>query len=238
MSLDSVELVMEMEETFGIVFDDLDAEYIGTVGQAYRYILRKLELKAIIPCPSASIFYRLRLALMARSGADRRNIRPASRIEDFLPERGRREAWLALRDEVGMTMPRLEFGPGLTLATWLLGLMPILAVVAAWGTLGGFSTSLAASVLVSSLVLSFSSPITAYLALGRFAAKIPRGCETIRGTVESILGRRRLYCQGDVRTWQSDEVWFTLRELISEQLGVPRDQVTEEKDFVYDFGMD
>jgi acyl carrier protein len=38
MGLDLVELVFEMEETFGIVFDDLEAEKISTVGQAYRYI--------------------------------------------------------------------------------------------------------------------------------------------------------------------------------------------------------
>jgi acyl carrier protein len=238
MGLDGVELVMEMEEAFGIVIDDLDAEQIGTVGQAYGYILRKLELRPAIPCPSASIFYRLRLALMARSGADRRSIRPASRIGDFLPDRGRREAWLGLRDDVGMTMPRLEFGPGLTLATWLLGMTPVSVLVAAWGTLGEFSASLAAPVLVASLSLGLTSLIVARLVLDRFAVEIPRGCETIRGTVETILGRRRLDQEGEVRTWDRDEVWFTLRELISEQLGVARDEVTEEKHFVDDFGMD
>jgi hypothetical protein len=78
----------------------------------------------------------------------------------------------------------------------------------------------------------------ASLARDRFATEIPRGCETIRGTVETILGRRRLDQEGEARTWDRDEVWFTLRELISEQLGVAREDVSEEKHFVHDFGMD
>ncbi len=48
MGLDGVELIIEMEETFGIKIDDRDAEPIGTVGQAYQYILGKLTL-----CPAA-----------------------------------------------------------------------------------------------------------------------------------------------------------------------------------------
>src|ERR1700760_442862 len=76
MSLDTVELVMEMEETFDIVIDDLDAEKIGTVGQAYRYILSRVRLSRDAPCQTASAFYRIRRGLMARTGADRRSIRP------------------------------------------------------------------------------------------------------------------------------------------------------------------
>lgn len=37
-SLDTVELVMELEEKFGIEIPDEDAEKITTVGEAVRYI--------------------------------------------------------------------------------------------------------------------------------------------------------------------------------------------------------
>ncbi len=37
-SLDTVELVMEFEEEFDITIPDEEAEKIGTVGQAIRYI--------------------------------------------------------------------------------------------------------------------------------------------------------------------------------------------------------
>ncbi|MCS7152052.1 MAG: acyl carrier protein [Endomicrobia bacterium] len=44
-SLDTVELVMALEEQFGIEIPDEDAEKIQTVGQAIEYIKNKLEQK-------------------------------------------------------------------------------------------------------------------------------------------------------------------------------------------------
>lgn len=44
-SLETVELVMEWEERFGVEFTDDDAEHIQTLGDAIRYLLkRKREL--------------------------------------------------------------------------------------------------------------------------------------------------------------------------------------------------
>jgi acyl carrier protein len=233
MGLDLVELVFEIEETFGIVFDDLEAEKIGTVGQAYRYILSQLELRQTIPCPSASLFYKLRRALMARSVVDRREVHPSARIADFLPQNGRREAWIGLGDEVGMTMPRLEFGNGLELATWLVGLGLVLGMVAVGRTLGTISEQ---DMVPALLVLGTISLFGTVLIFRQFASQIPSDCETIRGTIETILGRRMLALEA--QGWNPEEVWFTLRDLISEQAGVASDFVTEEKSFGHDLGMD
>lgn len=40
-SLDTVELVMEFEKAFGLTIPDEDAEKIGTVGDAIKYIQSK-----------------------------------------------------------------------------------------------------------------------------------------------------------------------------------------------------
>jgi acyl carrier protein len=42
-SLDTVELIMQLEEAFGIQIPDEDAEKIGTVGQAVKYIDEHLK---------------------------------------------------------------------------------------------------------------------------------------------------------------------------------------------------
>ncbi len=44
-SLDTVELVMALEEEFGIEISDSDAEKITTVGDAVEYIKDKIEKK-------------------------------------------------------------------------------------------------------------------------------------------------------------------------------------------------
>ncbi|MCM8787394.1 MAG: acyl carrier protein [Candidatus Omnitrophica bacterium] len=44
-SLDTVEVVMALEEEFGIEIPDEDAEKITTVGEAIKYITSKVEKK-------------------------------------------------------------------------------------------------------------------------------------------------------------------------------------------------
>ena len=44
-SLDTVELVMALEEEFGVEIPDEDAEKIGTVGDAIKYIEEKAKNK-------------------------------------------------------------------------------------------------------------------------------------------------------------------------------------------------
>jgi len=44
-SLDTVEMIMEIEDEFGIEIPDEDAEKLTTVGQAIEYVKRKVEEK-------------------------------------------------------------------------------------------------------------------------------------------------------------------------------------------------
>lgn len=45
-SLDIVEMIMEIEDEFGIEVPDEDAEKLATVGDAIKYIERRLEQKS------------------------------------------------------------------------------------------------------------------------------------------------------------------------------------------------
>ena len=46
-SLDTVELIMALEEAFDIEIPDEDAETIETVGDAVRYIQKEIHLKSV-----------------------------------------------------------------------------------------------------------------------------------------------------------------------------------------------
>src|SRR5262249_16894428 len=82
MGLDTVELVMEVEEAFGITIPDQEAEKIQTVGDLYHYILATLGGPPLTTpgCLSAAAFYRLRRQLMGRFRIERRRIQPASTL--------------------------------------------------------------------------------------------------------------------------------------------------------------
>jgi len=238
MSLDTVELVMEMEETFGIVIDDLDAVKIVTVGQAYRYILGRVELKADAPCPSATLFYRLRRNLLARSVVDRRAIRPSSRIDDFLPVTDRRAAWIWLGDGLGVGLPQLVLAPWQRWLALDIGLACGMACLVVGLVFDGVQLRAVIPAVEVLCLISAAGSFAAMRALNPFASTIPRGCETIRGIVLATVGRQPAPAEGIARTWHPDEVWATLRNLIAEQLGLAPDAITEEKHFVYDLGMD
>jgi len=101
MGLDTVELVMEIEDEFGIGIPDADAELIQTVGQLHAYICGRLRPRGETPCPSARAFYQFRRALLARQPLPRRCVRPSSRVSRLLPEECRAR-WPAVADEVGL----------------------------------------------------------------------------------------------------------------------------------------
>lgn len=93
MGLDTVELVIDVEDEFGIKIDDEDAPNILTVGALVRYVARKKGLRVqevrqpdpLPYCASARAFYSLRRLLMSEFGAARHSIRPKQRVFEHVP---------------------------------------------------------------------------------------------------------------------------------------------------------
>ena len=65
MGLETVELIMEVEDEFNIQIPDEDAQHIETCGQLHAYVLHRLCPSAGAPCPTAAAFYRLRRSILA-----------------------------------------------------------------------------------------------------------------------------------------------------------------------------
>lgn len=62
MGLDTVELVIEVEESFGISIGDEDAPGIVTVGDLFEYVLERVGSRPTL-CLTSLAFYRLRRAI-------------------------------------------------------------------------------------------------------------------------------------------------------------------------------
>jgi hypothetical protein len=107
MGLDTVELVMEMEDRFGISIPDEDASRMVTVGDTLDYIVRKLQHR--LPggedrCPSQRAFYRLRRDLVAAYGVPPRSVRPGSRIGALIPVGPARGTWTAFAQRLRLPL--------------------------------------------------------------------------------------------------------------------------------------
>jgi hypothetical protein len=78
MGLDTVELVMEIEDEFGITLPDADAELIQTAGQLHAYVCHRLLPQAAPRCASARAFYFLRRVVLCHRDISRHAVRPST----------------------------------------------------------------------------------------------------------------------------------------------------------------
>ena len=102
MGLDSVELVLEVEEEFEITINDADAEQLRTPRQLAAYVFARLQNAQVGEgaCLSQAAFYRLRKVLVSQFKVARRSVRPDSALADLLPGDLRRQ-WRVLGKAIG-----------------------------------------------------------------------------------------------------------------------------------------
>jgi hypothetical protein len=112
MGLDSIELIMSMEEYFQISIPDEIACQMRTPGNIVDYILLRVASESDHPCLEQIAFYRLRRACMQVFATPRKLIRPNTKWEDILPRHsglGRSHNWKLLHQATGTPQwPRLS----------------------------------------------------------------------------------------------------------------------------------
>jgi hypothetical protein len=103
MGLDVVELVMEIEEHFSVTIPDENAGQILCVGDLYLFLLRQTRRgRALVPCPTAHAFYRIRRELLHEVGVERHRVRPTSLLRDLIPAETRESACPRLATALGL----------------------------------------------------------------------------------------------------------------------------------------
>src|SRR5215475_15483600 len=93
MGLDAVELVMAVEEKFGISVTDEEATKTLTVGDLKRLVRAKLDVSDATGCLTQRAFHLIRKSATAEFGVPRRSLRPDTPLETVVPHSTRRESW-------------------------------------------------------------------------------------------------------------------------------------------------
>jgi acyl carrier protein len=109
MGLDSIELLMEVEKTFGINIPDKEAEKIRTVGDFYEVVWHHLYDRHSNKCTSQVLFYKLRKAFNEQFAVDRNSVYPDSSPNDYFPKKDRRKAYGQFEKETALELPSLHF---------------------------------------------------------------------------------------------------------------------------------
>jgi acyl carrier protein len=236
MGLDAVELVMEIEDTFGFQIHDAEAVPIRTVGELYSFVLGQLGLRASNVCLSSATFYRLRRALLSRSGVRRRWVKPSARTDALVPGLGRRAEWHRLASTLELSLPALRHPRWLV---WLIrgfsGVTALCMVLLASLSAPSVANPVFLCVLIT---VGYVLALLAGLRLTRaLASEVPPDCATIRGLVQRILRMDFRRVQEQVGSVNEREVWWVLRGIIVEMLGVAPERVTPQARLVEDLGM-
>ncbi len=104
-ALDSIELIMAIEEEFGLEIPDSTAERLVTVGDAYEYLKGRLDSVPAEECLCQKIFYKLRRALIANFDVKRNLIEPDSKMTDILSIEEIESGWPYLELFIEMRTP-------------------------------------------------------------------------------------------------------------------------------------
>lgn len=230
MGLDFVELVMTVEERFGIEIADQEAQVIRTPRLFCDVIEKKLRTVPDEACMTQRAFYLLRRAFRDDFSVSRKMFRPETQLEILVPRRGRQKSWQQLKEHVGaLVWPKLRFPRIVSVSIALILLMVGLSAYI-WAGPGNTSQR---SVLVA-LALSLSCLIIYPLAT---PLRTSFAGQTVGMLAEYVVTSNSFLFGPVADKWTRDRIRVELRKIVVDQLGVSPD-FSDDADFVDDFKID
>jgi acyl carrier protein len=246
MGLDTVELVMEIEEAFNITIPDAEAEKIVTVGDLHRYVLTQLRVmgqtasgesgETASRCLSAMTFYRFRRRLMSCLKIRRADIRPDSALEKLMPIVDRRQQWLRLEESLGWKLPALSRPRWVSCVIWYLMMAsaPVGFLISHF--MGNRNDAAFLGWGLGSFLLAWLLAVALFELTSPIANRFPS--DTVRGLIPLLVGSNLATIKDPTAGWTPREVRETIVAIISEQLGVSASSLSDTTHFVNDLGAD
>lgn len=234
MGLDTVELVMTIEESFDIQIPDVHAEKMRTVGDVYDYILAAKQANQTQrgACLTAATFYKIRRELCPLLDVAPNSLRPRTDITTVIPASQRRWIWQELRQRLHVLMPPLNR------PVWCLTVLPLLvmivSVAAGFIAIDRLGTCVATTIVM--LTLSVAGTAAAWMTTP-LAVHPAENIRTLGGLSTVVLAYNQAAISTETGSWDKGEIWEALRVIIADQVGVPIEHVVREASFVDDFGV-
>ena len=225
MGLDSVELVMEFEEAFGVELTDEEAIKLRTPGMVIDLVLSELAVVPQTVCGSQRAFYLLRRALIEHAGAAREAIRPDSELRSLIHPGRVSHVWPALERAL-----QAKVWPSLVRPGPLVAALYALACVLFLGVL---FLALPSGITRAALYAVFSALLfacAAILATERCRTRIPQDLRRIRDLVPYAGSSDRI-------EWTRQKVATVVKVIVMEQFGLSESDYREDADFAKDLGL-
>lgn len=222
MGLDGVELILSVEEEFGIGIDNADAADLITPRMLADYVVSRLGTLrgGDGRCLSQAAFYRIRSVLVNQFAALRKDVHPTSPLEQFLKGNIRRQ-WRELATAVGATQ-----------------LPPLLCKKSIY-----YPLTIGVPLVVAALLLYWAIPpwvplvafLLSWLATNILADRLANILPSAVSTVGALVPYVRAPSRED---WSRDYVLQRVIQITAVQLGIPVETIQPDHHFVKDLGLD
>lgn len=256
MGLDSAEIVMEIEDTFGIEFSDDDwasmSEYREmTAGDLCEVVQRNVHLNEVGRVDVRLNLYlwnEMRRLLHSATGRPEHQIRLSTELQTLFPQPDRPRWWEAMRGKSRLHIRELDYPQSLKRAVgWSVFLggfvAPVIVLIALT-----FWNDLALLLLIYSAIFSplwlimlgqIYKELLSEMPDRRYCFPADIGsvkdlCRSVRNGNYAVLCDRLAIVP---RTHEGD-VWPRIRNILSKQLSIPLDEIQPESRLIEDLKMD
>jgi acyl carrier protein len=234
MGLDGAELVMEVEDHFGITIGEEEGEHMRTVCELTHAIFRRIEASRTMRCVPLRHFFKLRSLVRDATGNPELRIHPGQQIDQVLTAQDRKRLWPKLEELLTYPPERLRLHWSLA---WFLT-----ATVFVWSFLpfiifrGKHDPVLHLLQIVLGVAIAALTTVLLYHSTKYFRQFAPRGYKTFGDIIQKANG---LYITTKPQMDKTfDDVFSELKVIIVKVLNVKPESVTLSASFVEDLGMD
>jgi hypothetical protein len=241
MGLDILEVLLEVEEAFRVKIPHTEVPKMVTVGHMYRYLVARLDEQGTAwrsgRCASQIAFHQFRRILVDGLGIERGAVRPATPLGQLVGIESRRDLWARIGRAVGGYWPSLDRPRWMDRLLKSILYASVVSIGIVWLVLGLVTVAGADTFayLVIAVLLLSGLNVFAWGVTTPLATIIPRDCTTVRDCVSVLLRNQSDTILNDpgVR-YGPGEVWIRFQGIVSKQLGVPIEDVTESARWVED----
>lgn len=233
MGLDSIEILMEVEDTFGIKIPDREAEQILTVGDFHNAVWRHLEGRYSDKCKSQMLFYKLRLSFSDSFGFSPPHFKLETSPEELFPKDKRRQVYYNFGQTINLKLPDLTLTKPWATLLASFGITTILGGLAASLILINFFEVTKWTLLIPVAGIMFTLLLSNLFDPMRTI--IPT--KTVRDFTERTLAMNYASFVADLGT-NRREMEKVINHIISYRAGLQLDEITPEKKIGDDLGID
>lgn len=233
MGLDSVELVMDVEKTFGIEIPDSEAEKIFTVGDLHEAVWRRVTKSSTQTCKSQALFYELRGYAIGKFSVSRKMFRPDNLMDEIIPYTNRRILYHHFAKDNNLKFPSLILSDTwntilISVGCLLIGVSLLLAIFLYnfFSYRGSIFFLPVIGMLITWIFSQMLNPKRIYIEPKRVKDFTKMVLAMNYGSYASEMGVNRM------------EMESVINHLIAEKSGLDLEEIQPEKKFGDDLGLD